>query len=535
MSRPTLPYSPPLTWGRLADLACESPRRLVPAWSVAAFAGLVLATWLACGGRFFYSLDDAYIHLALAAQLAHGHYGINPGEAAAPSSSVLWPFLLVPFARLAGFAYVPLIVNGALVAAYAALVTRVLEPWFPGRPRRVAALGLALVFGSSAVGLALTGLEHVLQLVCVAWLVLCVGRSLRGEGVPGHVLVPLVLGPLVRYEMLALSVPLALYLAYLGAWRTALAALALSALSLGVFSWFLVSQGLAPLPASVLAKADVLSGDGGGAGLLASAATTAYRALTAGSRGLVLTTVALLALGLAKGERARALGATVLVAALGHAAFGRFGWFHRYELYLWSYAWLVLLLIAAPRLSARALWVGLCVFALASLEYLGVLVSSPIAARNIASQQGELARLARAYDAPIAVNDLGVVAFESRHYVLDFGGLANPEARRAHRSEPDGAWMERMAAAHGVEAALIYDDWFDDLVPEHWQKLAELRLIGPCLTPASDRVSVYVRTPAGKARMAAALQRFVPDAHDQLVQGGALTATRKRAVDRCQE
>jgi len=47
-------------------------------------------------GHFTYTLDDAYIHLAMAENIYQGHYGINLSEASSPSSNVLWPFLLVP-------------------------------------------------------------------------------------------------------------------------------------------------------------------------------------------------------------------------------------------------------------------------------------------------------------------------------------------------------------------------------------------------------------------------------------------------------
>ena len=60
-------------------------------------------------GHFVYPLDDAYIHLALAEQLAHGQYGTNPGEFSSPSSSLLWPFLLIPFAGTRLHTFVPLI------------------------------------------------------------------------------------------------------------------------------------------------------------------------------------------------------------------------------------------------------------------------------------------------------------------------------------------------------------------------------------------------------------------------------------------
>ncbi len=46
-----------------------------------AVLGALLAAVVARVGPFTYALDDPYIHLALAEEIARGHYGVNPGEA----------------------------------------------------------------------------------------------------------------------------------------------------------------------------------------------------------------------------------------------------------------------------------------------------------------------------------------------------------------------------------------------------------------------------------------------------------------------
>ena len=48
----------------------------------------------------FYTLDDPYIHMALAENLARGHFGVNLGEVSNPSSSILWPWLLATAERI---------------------------------------------------------------------------------------------------------------------------------------------------------------------------------------------------------------------------------------------------------------------------------------------------------------------------------------------------------------------------------------------------------------------------------------------------
>ena len=46
--------------------------------TVVAVVGVLLASALAkTGGKIVYTFDDAYIHLALAENIARGHYGVN--------------------------------------------------------------------------------------------------------------------------------------------------------------------------------------------------------------------------------------------------------------------------------------------------------------------------------------------------------------------------------------------------------------------------------------------------------------------------
>src|SRR4030066_1196855 len=62
-------------------------------------------------GLIVYTTDDAYIHLALAENILKGHYGVNLQENSSPSSSILWPFIISPFAGFSFGFLVPLIVN----------------------------------------------------------------------------------------------------------------------------------------------------------------------------------------------------------------------------------------------------------------------------------------------------------------------------------------------------------------------------------------------------------------------------------------
>ena len=57
---------------------------------------LIVMTLIKTGGVWEYALDDVYIHLAMSDQLWNGGYGVNAGEYASASSSILYSYLLAP-------------------------------------------------------------------------------------------------------------------------------------------------------------------------------------------------------------------------------------------------------------------------------------------------------------------------------------------------------------------------------------------------------------------------------------------------------
>src|SRR5438132_223114 len=75
--------------------------------ALAAIAALLaLCLWLVsrasslAGGAFTYPLDDAYIHLAVAKNLAaHGVWGVTQHGFTFANSSLAWPLLLAALAR----------------------------------------------------------------------------------------------------------------------------------------------------------------------------------------------------------------------------------------------------------------------------------------------------------------------------------------------------------------------------------------------------------------------------------------------------
>lgn len=511
----------------------------------AAFAWEFQAVRQACGGRFIYSLDDPYIHLALAEEIAAGTYGINPGEPASPSSSVLWPFLLAPFARLEGFDLVPLVLNFLVSLATLYVYTQFaqLTLGYPGPPAAVGAGGFLggppavlsplatrawaawiatlLIPATNLVGLAFTGMEHTLQSFLCAATMLGLIRALTRKRSPGWLAPVMILACLTRYECLAVVLPAALVLWLRRERKTALLGLLGSLFGLAVFSCFLHAQGLAWFPASVLSKSG-FSGPGGLTPDLVDAVENQIhknmslplaKLLAWGGLALFLTALVR--------PTHRLFAAAAAVSISLHLAFGQFGWWDRYEIYsmvtaglalLWvSGEWLARLCARAPILLAAGF---LLVLALpAAVPYTRSFQNTPLASANIYEQQYQMHRfVVDYYKAPVAVNDLGWVAYRSPYYTLDLWGLASLEALEARARSLDGSnpspqWMDRLARQKGVHLALIYNTWFP-VRPPNWTLVARLYLAGARTSAGDAVVSFYLLEPTRALPLKAILTDF---------------------------
>jgi hypothetical protein len=462
------------------------------------------------GGHFSYSLDDAYIHLALAENLLQGHYGVNPNEYSAAASSIIWPFLLVPLLFLLG-AFGPLVLNAAAALATLLVWLRLLRLGFSDW--RLVALTLTLLIAATNLqGLVFTGMEHNLQ-VLLASLALW-GLVRHGPDAAPVWLVPvLVLGPLVRYENLALSLPALLLLATGKRRPPALWGLAVLLALLGGFSLFLrYGLDLDWLPTSILAKSSLDTS-------LGASLAENLRLNLRQRPGIVLTAMLFVLAALAlssrrhRDDRVLALWGTATVTL--HLLAGRFGLYYRYEIYIWCVALLLLLYLGRGWLAGlgfKKAGLALVLFTLLfGRDYFRPLFSTPQAAAGIYAQQFQLHRFATRYlKAPVAINDLGRVAFENQHYVLDLWGLSQPQALQGRRAGNGSGWMVDLAARHDVELAMIYPQWFDAL-PSKWQRLGALHMDRKPVTAAHGTVVFYAIDPAAAPRLKRALRAFATD------------------------
>lgn len=505
-----------------------SRRRLLLLAGVVLWLGGLLGGLALSGGQLAYTLDDAWIHLQLAEQLSHGHMGLQPGLLSAPSSSPLWPFLLVPFAGTTFTPWVPLILCALCLLTSLWLLGRLLLPdtdASAGSAGLWAALAVLAV--SNLPGLALTGMEHSLQVLLALGLLRVLER--RATDTSNRTAVILaglcLLGPLVRYEMLALVLPAILLDPAPQRTRRGMALrLVLATLPLMAYSLWIHGLGLGWLPGSLAAKSDLVAATGIAGRVQALVANGVHNVQL--PQGRVLAGLALLLLlawrwpALQRVTRTLALWAALAV--LLHLLAGRTGWLNRYEIQVWLPALIVLVrvireggqahLAGLPR--RMALYAGLSLLLLAGLPYLRTTVENPWAWANIHEQQGQLARFAQeCWRGPVAVNDIGRVTWRNPWPVLDLWGLASPQALAARRAGSDPDWADRLAREQGVELVMIYPGWFSS-IPASWILLGELHLGSRRVSSDRDTVVFYALDEWAMVRARRALAEFIPGLPD---------------------
>ncbi|KAB7739212.1 hypothetical protein F2P47_13410 [Parvibaculum sedimenti] len=153
------------------------------------------------GTPVFFTLDDPYIHLALAESIAHGEYGINPGEYASPSSSILYPFLLAPFAALVVGEWGALALNVAasfgILAVWRQLFIRF---GFASNDPAANAGALLATLAVNGVALVFTGMEHTPHIFCTLATMVAIIDVAEGKPTPWFMIPIAFAGALLRYE-----------------------------------------------------------------------------------------------------------------------------------------------------------------------------------------------------------------------------------------------------------------------------------------------------------------------------------------------
>lgn len=476
-------------------------------------------------GLLVYALDDPYIHLAMAENILRGHYGVNLNEYSAASSSIIWPFLLAPgsFTIYSPFA-LNFLCSLVSIFAFTQIFTRAFQIQnLKTKMIFVASLSTVFVLTTNLISLLFSGMENSLQIAVILAIALGLVIEHQENRLPKWFLAALFFAPLVRYENMAVCLPVGLYLFCNGYKKQTLVLFTLIGLTLGAFSLFLWNLGLEILPTSILAKTTLMTP--------AEYHDTYLDKLDRNfshpaAQLLLLNFFFFLGFLLFKKSQKgftqkKQLAYIVLAATATHLLFGRFSPKQRYESYILALSFVMLIYFLAPAISrlfeektSRFFLFKLILFTfglliLLSSNMIRFILTTPLACNNIYQQQYQMHRFAtQYYKQPVAINDLGYVSYKNPNYVLDFAGLANLQALEHRLENTDPKWMFRLAKEHDVGLVMIYSSWFPRL-PSRWQKIGVLHLGSVKASTYSSRVHFYATRPRAYPKIVSKLQQFI--------------------------
>jgi len=447
---------------------------------VAISAWIIGAALHLTGGHFVYALDDPYITMAIAKNLAlHGVWGVTPYGFSSASSTPLFVLLLAAVYRLLGVSeYVPLVLSWTFGLGAIAVAARMLSTTLSTRlsqlQQTIALLALVLFTPLFAIGT--LGMEHSLQVL----LTLLFLRDFEDEDRPmWRLAVVSALMVATRYEGLFFALPAVLFLLLRPGRRiAAIGVSAGSALPVVLYAWMSLSHHGYWLPNSVALKGLSLHGLVYRSLIARALLKTIGNAILGFYLCLLLAGVAALGLALRHTHRrsSETLG-LVVIAGCFHLLCADVAWAYRYEDYLVAASIICAARYRPPRgiasLRARALAKTLFLLAGAGLTYRAIeaIALLPRASRSIYSQQWQMARFVHAYypQGSIAANDIGALNFENDLHCLDLVGLGSAEVFAAKHS---GLYatnsIERIAAQDKVQIAIVYDSWFTGQQNVYW-------------------------------------------------------------------
>lgn len=503
---------------------------IIAAVVYAALTAVVLArAFVTCDHHFIYALDDTYIGMAMAKNLAlHGVWGVSPFGFTSSDSSLLFPLLMAAAYRIAGVnLYAPLVLSWIFGLAAIFVTGRILAR-FLSRKAQLLAL-ILFVFVALLFVVGVIGMEHSLHVLLTLLFLeflLCdpaqpvSTRRLLSLGVITALMVA------ARYEGLFLVAPAFCILALGRRWKPALAAGIGAAIPVVSYAIFSLAHGGTWLPNSV-----ALKGAGGDhPDLMQAGANVIARIAENFQEGpelfLLLACVAVVLVTLRREPRPRVPLIVVLAAGCLHLCLAQVGMYYRYDAYLFAAA-AISIACAFPALRALApkpAFAASYLLALASGAFL-LLISAaqihmlPIIARNIWLRQWQMGLFVEQYypTASVAANDIGAVNYLSTIHCYDLVGLANQDVFNARRSgHYTTEFLRDDAAAQHVQIAIAYDRWFGDPpgvpvggppLPPTWIRVGQWKL--PDYSIIGDKtVSFYAVDPTQAAGLRSALARF---------------------------
>jgi len=479
-----------------------------------------------------YPFDDTFIHLTIADNLLNGNWGINSGEFASASSSILYTLILATARILSHSALVPFVVN----CLSGILIVIALHFWlkkhFLNNFAQLIISAFAIVLTPLAL-LIISGMEHTLQCLFSFLFIFYFSdwlnetKHLHRTRMPLKIILFAVLTASIRYEGLFLiAIACTLLLVY----KKVFNAFLLGMIALApviVFGLISVSKGNYFLPNSVLVKSSSFTYSNPGAfvyDIVFDKLLYARNGLAALATQKLILAVPLLFFVFRKYLNDSYFFILIFLfsATILQLSFASTGYLYRYEAYLvfcftiitavffFKYGMYLLDSLKSALLKIISFIIAFFLFFPIVLRSASAFDKTPKACINIYDQQYQMAMFTKQYfnQNSFALNDIGAMAYYTKANIVDLWGLANIDVTRSkkfHYWNP--RFLDSLCKSNGVEFAIVYDTWFDDALLKRWTKVATWQIINNVIC-GDSKVSFYSLTGTSKNLLYQRLRNF---------------------------
>lgn len=410
-------------------------------------------------GTYIYPLDDTYIHLTVAKNVAlNGYWGVTENVFCSTSSSPIYTLVLSGMIALFGNSTVyPLLLNivfgNLLLISLFGMCKQNTRMW----------LFLAVCMFSPVLlhVQVLSGMEHVLHALLLVWFIILLRKVFYHQSAYNMLGYSMVCGVLclTRYESMfivfAVSSALAFFVKHRGLAVITILASTVPVVAFGLFS---ILNGGYFFPNSVLAKGNVQASAGllghlysymYGIGkvlvvwptlsipamVIAICVFALYRA-----RSINFSQVQQLAIGLA---------ISAVATLILHAALARLGWLYRYEAYLYVllFVGIVTLMQSGLQLVYKRVVYGIVAVYLvcAGVRCADAQTTIYWGSKNIYEQQMQMAGFISKYynTSSVALHDIGAVGYFANTKLIDLEGLGSTDILQLRKTS-GGSFKARM-------------------------------------------------------------------------------------------
>ncbi len=489
-------------------------------------------------GVFMYPLDDTFIHMAVAKNLAfQGNWGIAGHEFESASSSVLYTLLLASLFKLFG---VKIIIPFAINLIAGCILLLAIQ-------RRLAKEGinglgqcwilLAVVILTPLPILVYSGMEHTLQCLFSFLFIFGAADWLEGidKGQKGRLSIPAgvilwgILTCAIRYEGAFAVGVVCCILLFRRRVGSAFLLGFLCALPIFIFGMYSIYKGSYFLPNSVLIKSEGAQVSLGG--MISFLFNVVLQKLTISLAGistvaaqhlLVVLPLTFLFFSsrLPRNNRYVYVLLVLTVTTFFQVTLASTGWFYRYEAYLILSSVVVLGLIfykygkdLVEKVRMRPVVMLFLLFVLALPMIVRVAASfrkATQASLNVYDQQYQMGHFLHRYydDSVVAANDIGAISYYKTGKNLDLWGLANIKVARSRKNNYwTPAFLDSLSRSEKAPIAIVFDSWFSDSLLGRWNKVATWTIPDNVICGDSV-VSFYAIDPAGKGYLKQSLEAY---------------------------